>query len=95
MRAPCLQRGRAPGSSGNSEGAGTNGLSRPLDARAAAHIAQARAATAARWAFLLGGALGALRGGFPSLAAGGLAFWFLGMAAPPPDPDLDRATGRQ
>lgn len=70
-------------------------MSRPLDDRAAAHIAQARAALFARWAALGAGAVAALWHGPPALILGGLGFWFLGLAAPPPDPDLDRATGRK
>ena len=66
----------------------------PLEQRAAAHIAQHWAATVAQWAFAVAGAFAALWHGPPALAAGGLAFWILGMAKPGPDSELDRATDR-
>lgn len=66
----------------------------PLDERAAVHIAQVWAATVAQWAALIAGAIAALWHGPPAVIVGGLAFWFLGMAKPPPDSELDKATGR-
>lgn len=58
------------------------------------HIAAFRVAFIVRAAVLIATLAAAYLESWHWLVWGGLFVWFLGKASPPPDPELDRITGR-
>ena len=58
-------------------------------------MGQVRAARALQLVAAAGAVLGYLAHGLAGFLLGAAAFWFFGLAKPPPDASLDRATGRR